>query len=148
MSPPGRPKGEYRRAQPEGTPMRSVPALAIAFAASLAGARADCAGDAARGAAIVASRSEGLCVLCHPVQGLPEPLQGTIAPPLAGAGARHRADALRQHLLEPERFNPETVMPSYGRTEGLVRVAPAQRGRPLLTPAQIDDVVAYLASLK
>jgi mxaA protein len=38
MSPPGRPKGEYRRAQPEGTPVRRAAALALACA--LAGAEA------------------------------------------------------------------------------------------------------------
>jgi sulfur-oxidizing protein SoxX len=106
------------------------------------------AGDAARGAAIVASRSEGLCVLCHVVPGVPEPLQGNMAPPLAGAGSRWDSTMLRRRLLQPEHFNPETIMPSYGRSDGLVRVAPERRGRPLLTPTQLDDVVAYLEGLK
>jgi L-cysteine S-thiosulfotransferase len=121
-------------------------ALFLALAGAAAAAHA--AGDAARGAAIVASRSEGLCVLCHAVPGVPEPLQGNMAPPLAGAGARWDATTLRQRLLEPERFNPETIMPSYGRSDGLIRVAPERRGKPLLTPAQLDDVVAYLEGLK
>jgi sulfur-oxidizing protein SoxX len=121
-------------------------ALLLAFACTAAAA--DGPGDATRGAAIVASRSEGLCVLCHAVPGVPGPLQGTLAPPLAGAGARWDAATLRRRLLEPERFNPETIMPSYGRTEGLVRVAAERSGKPLLTPAQVDDVVAYLATLK
>jgi sulfur-oxidizing protein SoxX len=96
----------------------------------------------------VASRSQGLCVLCHALPGQPAPLQGTIGPALAGVGARLVAAELRQRLLSPERFNLDTVMPSYGRTEGLQRVAVAQQGRPLLSPAQIDDVVAYLLSLQ
>ncbi len=105
-------------------------------------------GDAARGAVLAASRSQGLCVLCHALPGQPAPLQGTIGPALAGVGARLGHEDLRQRLLVPERINPETLMPSYGRTEGLQRVAPALQGRPLLTPSQIDDVVAYLESLK
>ena len=105
-------------------------------------------GNAVRGAAIVASRTEGLCLLCHPVPGQPDALQGTLAPPLAGAGARYSAQTLLQRLTAPEMFNPETVMPSYSRTDGLNRVAPALRGKALLSPAQIDDVVAYLVSLK
>ena len=112
----------------------------------LAGALA--AGDAARGAALVASRSQGLCVLCHALPGQLPAHQGTLGPPLDGVGARLDADALRQRLLAPERFNPDTVMPAYGRSEGLVQVAAALRGKPLLAPAQIDDVVAYLATLR
>ena len=87
-------------------------------------------------------------MLCHAVPGVPQPLQGSMAPPLAGAGARWDVATLRRRLLEPERFNPETIMPSYGRSDGLVRVAPERRGKPLLTPTQVDDVVAYLAGLK
>ena len=104
--------------------------------------------NALRGAAIVASRSQGLCGLCHALPGQPAHLQGTLGPPLAGVGSRYSADELRQHLLAPERFNPDTVMPAYGRSDGLTQVAPALRGRPLLAPAQIDDVLAYLASLR
>lgn len=118
------------------------------MALACAAATAYAAGDPARGAAIVASRSDGLCVLCHAVPGVPEVLQGTLAPPLAGVGARWDAVMLRRRLLEPERFNPATIMPSYGRSDDLLRVAAERRGKPLLTAAQIDDVVAYLASLR
>ena len=102
----------------------------------------------ARGEAIVASRSQGLCVLCHALPGQPVAFQGTVGPPLAGVGARLDAEALRARLLAPERFNPDTLMPSYGRTDGLQQVAAALRGKPLLGPAQIDDVLAYLATLR
>ena len=54
----------------------------------------------------------------------------------------------RLALLAPERFNPDTVMPSYGRSTGLQQVAAAQRGKPLLTDAQIDDVVTWLGRLR
>ena len=121
--------------------------LAMGSAASATGANGD-TGDASRGAAIVASRSQGLCGLCHALPGQPDHLQGTIAPPLHGVGARYDATELRAHLLTPERFNPDSVMPAYGRSEGLMRIAPAQRGKPLLDAQQIDDVVAYLASLR
>jgi len=104
--------------------------------------------DASRGAAIVANRALSLCVLCHAVPGQPVALQGTIGPPLAGVGARLDADTLRQRLLAPERFNPDTVMPAYSRSAGWQRVAAAYRGQPLLAPDQVDDVVAYLVNLK
>jgi sulfur-oxidizing protein SoxX len=109
---------------------------------------AEAAGDAARGQAIVNSRSQGLCLLCHRGPGVPVHLQGSIAPDLAGAGSRFSADELRQRLREPQRFNPETIMPAYGQRPDLQRVAPAWRGKPLLDDGQIEDVVAYLLTLR
>ena len=113
-----------------------------------AAASAPAAGDAARGAAIVANRALSQCTLCHPAPGVPAHLRGNLAPDLSGAGARWSAAELRQRLLQPERFNPDTVMPSYGRSDGLSRVAPAFRGKPLLEAQQVEDVVAYLATLR
>jgi len=122
--------------------------LALVMLAVLACGPALAQADPSRGAAIVANRSLSLCVLCHAVPGQPVALQGTIGPPLAGVGARLSADTLRQRLQAPERFNPDTVMPAYSRSAGLQRVAAAYRDKPLLTPGQIDDVVAYLVNLK
>ncbi|NRF69329.1 sulfur oxidation c-type cytochrome SoxX [Aquincola sp. S2] len=104
-------------------------------------------GDPARGAAIVANRALSQCVLCHPAPGVPAHLRGDLAPDLAGVGARLNAEQLRLRIVEPQRFNPETIMPAYGRIDGLTRAAPAQRGKPLLDAQQIEDVVAYLATL-
>jgi L-cysteine S-thiosulfotransferase len=122
--------------------------LALLALAAAAAPAALAQGDAARGEAIALHRSQGLCVLCHAMPGQNPALQGSIGPPLAGVGSRLDAAALRQRLVAPEQFNPETVMPSYGRSTGLQQVAAAQRGKPLLTDAQIDDVVAWLATLR
>ncbi len=108
--------------------------------------------SAERGAAIVADRRLGLCLLCHAAP-LPDPqFHGTLGPPLHGVGARLNAEQLRLRLTDPKRFNPDTVMPAYGSihgpTAGLNRVAPAFAKQPVLTPEQIDDVVAYLETLK
>jgi sulfur-oxidizing protein SoxX len=51
-------------------------------------------------------------------------------------------------MVDASRFNPDTIMPSYYRIEGLARVAPAFKGKPLLTAEQIEDVVAHLATLR
>lgn len=129
--------------------LAAVATGALAFGASAV--RADEAtrpGDAARGAALVASRSQGLCVLCHAVPGVAAPLQGSLAPSLAGVGTRLSATQLRERLTAPERFNPDTLMPSYRRSEGFVRVAANRQGQALFTEAQVDDVVAYLGSLR
>jgi sulfur-oxidizing protein SoxX len=111
---------------------------------SLTGAR----GDPARGRAIVASRQVGLCLLCHSGPFPEERFQGNLAPDLAGAGSRWSEGQLRLRIVDPARINPATIMPAYHRTEGLVRVAPAYRGKPVLTPEQIEDVVAFLTTLR
>ncbi len=119
--------------------------LATALAAFPAAA-AD--GDAARGRAIVANRSVGLCLLCHSGPIPEERFQGTLAPPLDGAGSRWTPDELRARIVDPSKTVPGTIMPAYGRTDGLTRVASAFAGKPILSAAQIDDVVAYLATLR
>ncbi|HVP08914.1 MAG TPA: sulfur oxidation c-type cytochrome SoxX [Burkholderiales bacterium] len=105
-------------------------------------------GDPARGRAIVASRQVGLCLLCHRGPFPEERFQGTLAPDLSGIGARLSKSQLRARIVDPARFNPETIMPAYFRTEGLTRVAPSFEGRPILSAGQIEDVVAFLATLK
>jgi len=111
--------------------------------ASLTGAK----GDPARGRAIVASRQVGLCLLCHTGPFPEERFQGNLAPDLREAARLTEAE-IRLRLVDPARVNPKTIMPAYYRPEGLTRVAPAYRGKPVLTAEQIEDVVAYLLSLK
>lgn len=105
-------------------------------------------GDPARGRAIVASRQVGLCLLCHSGPFPEEAFQGNLAPDLRGVGARLSEGQLRLRIVDPGRINPATIMPSYYRTEGLERVAPPYRGKRLLTAEQIEDVVAFLRTLK
>jgi sulfur-oxidizing protein SoxX len=115
-----------------------------AIPASLTGAP----GDPARGRAIVGNRQVGLCLLCHSGPFPEERFQGTLAPDLSGAGARWSEGQLRLRLVDPSRLNPATIMPPYYRLDGLTRVAGAWRGRTVLSPEQIEDVVAYLATLR
>ena len=114
------------------------------IAESLTGAK----GDPARGRAIVASRQAGLCLLCHSGPFPEERFQGNLAPDLKGAGGRWSEAQLRLRIVDSGRINPSTIMPAYHRTEGLTRVAPAQRGKPILTAEQIEDVVAFLMTLR
>ncbi len=105
-------------------------------------------GDVARGRALVVSRQEGLCILCHSGPFPEEPFQGNLAPDLAASSARLSAAQLRARIVDASRFNPDTIMPSYFRTEGLTRVAPQFAGKTILTAQEIEDVVAFLVSLK
>jgi sulfur-oxidizing protein SoxX len=108
----------------------------------------DAGGDAARGRAIVADRRRGLCLLCHSGPFPEVPLQGNLAPSLAGAGSRNSPGQLRLRLVDASRINPQTIMPPYYRIEGLDRVAAPYAGKPILTAQQIEDIVAFLITLK
>jgi len=112
--------------------------------ASLTGAK----GDPQRGRAIVMNRQVGLCLLCHSGPFPEERFQGNLAPDLRGVGARLSEGQIRLRLVDPARANPKTIMPAYFKTEGLARVAPSYRGKPVLSAEQIEDVVAFLLTLK
>jgi L-cysteine S-thiosulfotransferase len=115
-----------------------------AIPASLTGMK----GDAARGRAIVINRQVGLCLLCHSGPFPEEKFQGTLAPDLSGAGARWSEGQLRLRIVDASRINPDTIMPPYYRIDCLQRVAPSYRGKPVLTAEQIEDVVAFLQTLR
>jgi sulfur-oxidizing protein SoxX len=105
-------------------------------------------GDPARGRAIITNRQVGLCLLCHSGPFPEERLQGTLAPDLKGAGLRSSEGQLRLRIIDAGRLNPDSIMPPYYRVDGLTRLAPMFRGRPILTAEQIEDVVAFLTTLR
>ena len=115
-----------------------------AIPATLAGA----AGDPKRGRAIVVNRQVRLCLLCHSGPFPEERLQGSLAPGLGGVGARLSAGQLRLRIVDAGRVSPNTIMPPYYRSEGLSRVAPAYASKPILSAEQVEDVVAFLTTLK
>lgn len=106
------------------------------------------AGDAARGRALVADRQKGLCLLCHTGPFAEQRFQGTLAPDLRGAGARWSASQLRLRIVDSGKLNPATIMPAYYRIEGLTRVGSTWQNKPVLTADEIEDVVAFLVTLK
>jgi sulfur-oxidizing protein SoxX len=124
--------------------LRPFTVLGDAIPDPLTGSR----GDPARGRAIVTQRQTGLCLLCHSGPFPEERFQGTIAPDLGGTGNRWSEGQLRLRLVDSARINPATIMPPYYRIDGLARVASAWRGKPVLTAEQIEDVVAFLMTLK
>ena len=103
--------------------------------------------DAARGRAVLASR-ESNCILCHAVPETGERFYGNVGPPLSGVGARLTAAQMRLRIVDPLYFNKESIMPAYFRVDGLNRVAEPLRGKPVLNAEQIEDVIAYLLTLK
>ena len=123
--------------------LRPYAIVGDAIPTSLTGSR----GDPQRGRAIVMAR-QNTCLLCHSGPFPEERFQGNLSPSMKGTGARWNEGQLRLRLVDASRLNAETIMPSYYRVEGLNRVAPAWRGKPILSAEQIEDVVAYLATLR
>lgn len=105
-------------------------------------------GDPARGRTIVVARQQGLCLLCHSGPFPEERFQGNLAPSLEGAGARWTAAQLRLRIVNARALNPQSLMPAFHATEGRERVAPAFAGQPVLSAQQVEDVVAFLLTLK
>ena len=124
--------------------LRPYAVVGDAIPQSLTGAK----GDVERGRNIVVNRQVGLCLLCHSGPFPEEKFQGTLAPDLKGTGARWSEGQLRLRIVDASRLNADTIMPPYYRIDGLTRVAPAFQGKPVLTTEQIEDVVAYLATLR
>lgn len=113
-------------------------------------------GDAANGRIIVGDKKQGNCVACHQVSDLADvPFQGEIGPALDGAGERWSEVELRGIVANAKIMFEDSMMPSFYKTEGFIRPGNAYTGKaaddtfgPLLSAQQIEDVVAYLATLK
>ena len=114
------------------------------IAAPLGGTR----GDAARGKTVAFDPERGNCTICHPVPGGDERTQGNVAPTLAGVARRLGEAQIRLRLVDGTRINPETIMPSFYRVEGLQRVGEAYRNKPVLQASEIEDIIAFLMTLK
>ncbi|MCC8976320.1 sulfur oxidation c-type cytochrome SoxX [Bradyrhizobium brasilense] len=123
--------------------LRPYTVVGDAIPASLTGTR----GDVARGRALIVERSS-TCILCHSGPFPEQAFQGDLAPNLAGSGSRWSEGQLRLRLVDASHLNAATIMPSYYRVEGLVRVGTSWRGRPILSAEQIEDLVAYLTTLR
>ena len=134
-----------------GTACAADPAPGIVVAYRVVGdgiPEALAAGDAARGKALVAARDPANCVLCHAVPDPAIPFAGNVGPPLAGVAARLSVPQLRLRVVDNLRVNPQTIMPSYYRLADLNGVAASYQGKTILTAPQVEDVVAYLATLR
>lgn len=104
------------------------------------------AGDPVRGREVFVAREGGHCVLCHRAPGVTP--AGNVGPPLGGIGARLDAAQLRARVADITLVYPESVMPTYHRTERVTRVASTYTGKPVLDAQQVEDVVAWLGTLR
>jgi sulfur-oxidizing protein SoxX len=106
-------------------------------------------GEAGRGRAIVSDGHLGNCLACHelPIPGIEA--YGTIGPPLQGIAARLGEPQIRLRVVDSRHINPLSIMPGYYRDPRLIH-RPAKRyvGKTFLTAQQVEDVIAYLVTLK
>ncbi len=112
-------------------------------------------GDAEAGAVVATTRGKGNCVACHQVSALDAPFQGEVGPMLDGAGSRWSEAELRGIVANAKMTFPESVMPSFYKSTGFIRPGDAFTGKageeplaPLLTAQEVEDVVAFLMTLK
>jgi len=123
------------------------PANATASEGGMVGPLTTTPGSVERGRALIAQRQTSLCLLCHQAP-VDVPFQGDISTNLAGAGARWSVPQLRQRIVDARKLNPDSVMPAFHSAMDAPRVAAAWRGKPILDAQQVEDIVAWLASLK
>ena len=115
------------------------------IAAPLGGLR----GDAQRGREWVIRQDKGNCLTCHALPIPEEGFHGTIGPALIGVGARLSTAQLRLRVADEQRLNPRSIMPGFYRDPAtLNQVAWEYAGRTLLTAQEVEDVVAYLGTLR
>ena len=106
-------------------------------------------GNAERGKAIASDGSKGNCLACHqlPIDGIEA--YGTIGPPLAGIGSRQSEGFIRLRVVDTRNINPMSIMPGFYRDPKLInRPGKPYIGRTFLTAQQVEDVIAYLVTLK
>jgi L-cysteine S-thiosulfotransferase len=100
------------------------------------------AGDAERGRDVLVNRQKGDCLSCHKLSALSSVSgQGGIGPALDGVASKYNEGQLRHVLMEPKAYFPDTIMPSYYRAPGSTEAS-------VLTAAEIEDLVAYMTTLK
>lgn len=106
-------------------------------------------GDPQRGRVVMVDSQKGNCIACHRVAALSqEPSHGDLGPSLNSVGLRYTEPQLRQLVTNPRSFFPNTVMPGYYVSEGLERVPSAFAGKTILSPTEVEDVVAFLKTLR
>ncbi len=107
-------------------------------------------GDPKAGANVFKSKKLGNCLACHANKAMAKELfHGNVGPVLDGVAERWSPDQLRAIVANAkEVFGPDTVMPGFYTLKVGVNVAKKFEGKTILSAQQVEDVVAYLSTLK
>jgi L-cysteine S-thiosulfotransferase len=117
-----------------------------AFAKSLTGKP----GDPKAGKKWFVGRKLGNCLACHKNKDTSDQqFHGEVGPPLDGVASRYNEAQLRAIVINSKQaLNELTLMPAFYRDSGFHRVGKKFEGKTILSAQQVEDVVAYLRTLK
>ena len=105
-------------------------------------------GDAKNGRKLSINRKKGNCLACH-VMPIPEQaFHGKIGPTLMNIASRMSEGEMRLRIVDPKVINPDTIMPAFYKKDGFTRVLKKFQGKTMLSAAQIEDIIAYLKTIK
>jgi len=105
-------------------------------------------GDPKMGRKLTINRKLGNCLACH-VMPIPEQqFHGLVGPDLNGVASRLKEGEVRLRIVNPKAVNPETIMPAFYRNAKLHRVMKKFKGKTMLSAQQVEDIVAYVMTLK
>ena len=109
----------------------------------------DQAGDPDKGKQVFLNRRQGNCLACHQVTALSDhPFHGEVGPSLDGVADRYNLAELRLQVVDAKEINPDTIMPAFYRSEGFHKVLKKHQGKTVLSAQQVEDLLAYLQTLK
>jgi len=133
---------------PTNAPADELVKFSVVDGSSIAASLTGKAGDSVKGREVAIHRQKGNCLACHALPVPEQPYHGEVGPDLNGVASRLSEGEIRLRIVNPKYANPGTIMPAFYRTEGLHMVAKKFVGKPMLTAEEVEDVVAYLMTLK
>lgn len=105
-------------------------------------------GDPERGKEIAINRKQGNCLACHKISGVDQPFQGEVGPRLDGIASVRSEGELRLQIVNAKAFNPDTIMPAFYKADGFHRVMDKFKGKTVLSAQQVEDILAFVMTLK
>jgi sulfur-oxidizing protein SoxX len=106
------------------------------------------AGDAENGRKVAIDRRKGNCLACHVLPIPEQPFHGEVGPDLSDVGARLSEGELRLRVVDPKVVNEDTIMPAFFKQDGFHRVLKNFQGKTIISAQDVEDVVAYLVTLR
>ena len=105
-------------------------------------------GNSKKGRKLAVHRKKGNCLACHKMPIPEQQFHGEIGPDLAGVGSRYSAGELRLLIVNPKVVNEDTIMPAFYKNTGFNAVLKKFKGKTVISAQDVEDIIAYLLTLK